>query len=178
MRRLFLLFAAGAVIGGLGYPDNPPPAHTGGFGEPTCLACHFDGDLNPPGGRLRTEGLEEKPDSAGRYVLEVVLENDAMERAGFQLAARFADGRQAGMLEAVDERVVVDTAAGVQYARHALAGTYPEHEGEARWTVAWQAPLEPAGVVFHIAANAANGDASEFGDAIYQLEQHLNDGNP
>ena len=27
--------------------DAPPPAHTGGFGEPTCLTCHF-GDANDP----------------------------------------------------------------------------------------------------------------------------------
>src|SRR5690606_8758969 len=53
-----LLVAAAGVR--LPYPDRPPPAHTGGFGEPTCQQCHFDAPLNDPGGALYVEGLPER----------------------------------------------------------------------------------------------------------------------
>ena len=73
-----------------------------------------------------------------------------------------------------DERVQAVTAAdGVTYAQHTEAGSALTRPGTASWTVEWRPPATaaPAGgataVVFHAAANAANDDASEFGDFIY-----------
>ena len=37
----------------------------------------------------------------------------------------------------------------------------------ASWTIAWISPTTGGSVAFHVAANAANDDASEFGDFIY-----------
>jgi hypothetical protein len=92
-----------------------------------------------------------------------------MLRAGFQLAARFADGTPAGALAPRDERSVViwDSVSHVGYIEHNLAGT--ALSGDAgRWIVRWTAPGNARGVVvFNVAGNAANDDDSPLGDFIY-----------
>ena len=170
LKYVLPLFVPVLFAGVQRFPDAPPPAHTGGFGEPTCLLCHFDGELNPPGGRLSLMGLEEDFVPGKRHQLNVLLDKDDMERAGFQLAIRYADGRQAGTLSPLDTRVDVDTSEGVQYAQHTLEGVMPLEQGRAQWVIEWLAPQDTAGIVVHLAANAADGDESPFGDAIYQQE--------
>lgn len=166
----------------------PPPAHTGGFGEPTCRECHFEGEANAPGGSLEIAGLPAAYEPGASYEVAVVLRRPDMERAGFQLAARFASGpaagRQAGDLQPLDGRAEVvrhRRPAGpeaVQYARHTPAGTALTKDAEeAVWPLLWTAPPTPAGgvaeVAFHAAANAANYDDSEFGDLIYTAAASL-----
>ena len=156
------------------YSDGPPPAHTGGFGEPTCAACHLPPDP-PAEGRLEIEGVPSAYRPGGRYRLAVVLEDPALERGGFELSARTPGGEQAGTLRAVDERVEVVSGepGAVEYARQSAAGVRP---GDPRrspprieWRLLWIAPDgEPAPEVrFHAAANAANYDDSELGDTPY-----------
>ncbi|MFL5384262.1 MAG: choice-of-anchor V domain-containing protein [Longimicrobiaceae bacterium] len=161
-----------------GFPDAPPPAHTGGFGEPTCRACHFDGELNEEGGGLTLGGVPAAYRPGERYRITVTLRRGEMKRGGFELAARFtegaAPGRQAGSLRAVDERVRVTegTRSGVQYATQARPGVQLTEAGRIEWVVEWTAPAAAAGpVVFHAAANAANGDESQFGDLVYTATQ-------
>lgn len=71
-------------------------------------------------------------------------------------------------------RVAVDTAdsSDVQYAHHTLAGA-DVSGAETSWSVQWTAP-EAAGdsVRVHVSANAANDDASEFGDDVYTTRAH------
>ena len=165
-----------AVLGGGGRVrrDGPPPAHTGGFGEPTCRQCHFDSQLNAPGGELVLRGLPDRYVAGQSYELTLLLRRAGMLRGGFQLAARFADGRavgtQAGSLEPMDSLVAVvrDTTA-VQYLEHTRAGTaLTPGSDSARWTFRWAAPASASGaVIFHVAANAANDDDSPLGDYIY-----------
>jgi hypothetical protein len=95
-----LLTLAGlAALAGAGaagaYLDAPPVAHTGGFGEPTCAACHRGAPLDDAGGSLT---LTAPPEHAAgeEHFLEVRLTRAGMERAGFQLSARFAEGARAG----------------------------------------------------------------------------------
>jgi hypothetical protein len=161
-----------------GFPDAPPPAHTGGFGEPTCRACHFDGELNEEGGGLALGGVPAAYRPGERYRISVTLRRGEMQRGGFELAARFAEGtaagRQAGSLRALDERVRVTegTRSGVQYATQARPGIQLGQAGRIEWVVEWTAPAAAAGaVVFHAAANAANGDESQFGDLVYTATQ-------
>jgi hypothetical protein len=161
-----------------GFPDAPPPAHTGGFGEPTCRACHFDGELNEEGGGLALGGVPAAYRAGERYRITVTLRRGEMERGGFQLAARFAEGsaagRQAGSLRALDERVKVTegTRGGVQYASQTRPGIQLTQAGRIEWVVEWTAPAAAAGpVVFHAAANAGNGDESQFGDFVYTTVQ-------
>ena len=166
-----------------GNAEGSPPGHTGGFGEPTCRACHFDAPEEPEAGALIVDGVPAVYRPGAEYAITVTLRDPRLERSGFQLAARFAGeetgagaaggaegGRQAGRLLASSPRVEV-VAHGdppVLYARQTLDGATPSVRGEASWTVRWLAPPEPAGpVLFHAAANAGNDDDSELGDAVH-----------
>ncbi len=168
------LVLAGASLGSGAVPlfkTGPPPAHTGGFGEPTCRACHSDAGLNEPGGELQITGAPAAYEPGRDYQLEVVLRRAGMLRAGFQLAARFEQGTPAGVFAPGDARstVIWDTLSHVSYIEHNLSGT--ALVGAAgRWAVRWTAP--PPGdargvVVFNAAGNAANDDDSPLGDFIY-----------
>lgn len=172
-----------------GSSDGPLPGFTGGFGEPTCHACHFDAPEDPGAGELVLAGVPGAYAPGAEYALTVTLRDPRLERAGFQLTARFAGeeggpaaGRQAGRLLAPEPLTgsSVDSGAGprvevvehrdppVLYARQTREGSSPVAAHEAVWTVRWIAPDEPAGpVAFHAAANAANHDDSEFGDVIH-----------
>ena len=172
------LLAAAAPDEGHGrYPDRAPPAHTGGFGEPSCRQCHFDGEPEAPDGQLTVAGVPEVYRPGGTYRVTVRVAKPEMLVGGFQLAARFAEGplrgKQAGSLRALDGRaqVVVDSASGVQYASHTKPGTEQTAHWAAEWALEWTAPAEASGpVVFHAAANAANGDESQLGDFVYLKE--------
>lgn len=155
------------------YPENPPVAHTGGFGEPTCHACHFDGELNDGGADLSLLGIESNYALKERYILHIVLTRADMEEAGFQLAIRDSSGRQAGALYSSDDRVAIDESDGIQYARHSSEGTSINKTDTSMWTLNWMAPDTVQKVFIHLSANAANGDDSEFGDAIYHIEHIL-----
>lgn len=159
---------------GTGYSDGPPPAHTGGFGEPTCHRCHFDRPINDGAGSLTLSGLPDAYTPGATYSVAVQLTRSGMRRAGFQLAARFASGahagRQAGSLSAVDEATEVRRhgVPAIEYAQHANAGAAVASPGRARWIVEWRAPGEAiAPVILHFVGNAGDGDASELDDFIY-----------
>lgn len=158
------------------YAANPPLAHTGGFGEPTCRACHFGQPLNASGGSLAVTGLPDTYVPGKRYRLTLRLHRPDLGRGGFELTARFPDGTQAGSLRAADEGATVTTidTSGVQYAHHTPAGTEPAAPDTARWTLEWTAPPSGGLVVIHAATNAANFDASAFGDFIYTAQRQSN----
>jgi len=176
--------AAAAVLAGLligpgiaSYLDGPPPAHTGGFGEPSCYGCHFDNDLDAAPGTLTLGGLPEAYQAGGRYRLTLTLTRPETQSAGFQLATRFANGpnrgEQAGALRPLDDRSTVrrDPDSSLEYAQHVEAGTAVDEAGTAVWHLEWTAPDAVVPVAVHASANASNGDRSEFGDFVYQLEQ-------
>ena len=170
----FLSVAGLGALAALGaaFRDAPPPAYTGGFGEPTCRACHADAPLNEASGTLAIDGIPDRYQPGRTYELEVTLRRDGMRRAGFELAARLADGEragtQAGVVAPTDDRTVValDSATRVAYLTHTLAGTSVAPGGTGRWTFRWTAP-DAGAVAFHVAANAANDDDSPLGDFIY-----------
>lgn len=186
MSRLFLavlLFGPGLLAGGglvwipapespsaAPYAEHPPLGHTGGFGEPTCQACHFGGKGNGGDGTLAVGGLPDTVRPGRSYRLSVQLVA-SMKRAGFMLAVRCPDGTQAGRLSPLDTaRVAVHTAdsTDVQYAHHTLEGTSLPGQNQSTWALRWRAPETPGdSAVVHVSANAANDDASEFGDEIY-----------
>lgn len=172
-----VLAAAPAVLAGAAllaqgrYVTGPPPGHTGGFGEPTCYACHYDAEPNTGPGSLALHGLEAGYEPGATRRITIELASPGMRRGGFELAARFATGpaagQQAGTLRALDERAAITDSAGVQYAHHVEAGIDLVAPDTARWVLEWTAPEEGGDVVFHIAANAANDDLSPFGDLIF-----------
>jgi hypothetical protein len=154
---------------------NPPLAHSGGFGEPTCRKCHIEYELNDTAGVVLIEGLPARWTAAERYVVTVSLLHPALVVAGFQLSARYEDGeragRQAGRFMPTDTLVTtaIDTISNVQFAFHTTAGAVlGAQKGRAVWSFDWIAPAEEGGaVVFHVAANAANDDFSDLGDFIF-----------
>ncbi|MEL7833114.1 choice-of-anchor V domain-containing protein [Fodinibius sp. Rm-B-1B1-1] len=155
------------------YPEHLTGAFTGGFGEETCRSCHFDYDLNPGGGSLSLSGIPEKLLEGETVEIKIKVEHDELGAAGFQLSARYEDGSQAGEFMIEDDRLMFSDAVpdSLQYVQHSSEGTKPSQENKNSWTVRWAVPDNPKGfVIFNIAANAANGDQSEFGDYIYTRE--------
>lgn len=161
MRSLLLALSLMPATAGA-YGDGPPPAHTGGFGEPDCSACHFAPPAHAGGAGLQIEGVPAHYRMGERYRLDVTLEADGLRQGGFSLSARVEQGAQAGEFMP-GEDVRPQSASGVVYVGHAT----PAKGLPAHWTLQWKAPAQCAGAVhFHAAANAANGDDSALGDAV------------
>jgi hypothetical protein len=157
-----------------GRAEGPEPGFTGGFGEPTCTSCHFDSPAEPAAGGLVLEGVPERYAPGEEYTLRLTLRDPGLARAGFQLAARFAEGpaagRQAGGLAAggPGAEVVEHGEPPLLYARQTSEGSRLVASHKASWTLRWRAPAETgAPVVFHAAANAGNDDDSELGDVVH-----------
>src|SRR5690606_1235812 len=97
------------------------------------------------------------------------LRRPGLAAAGFQLSARTPDGLNAGTWHWPDSLIQSLQQNGIIYLAHRQAGTTPVAPGRAEWVVHWTAPDTTTSVHFHLSANAANGDASEFGDFPYRL---------
>jgi hypothetical protein len=164
------------------YAEGAPPGFSGGFKEDSCHACHFHAEVNAPGGRVSIEGVPERFAAGARYTLTVTLTRTGMKRAGFQLSARFKDGgAQAGSLApgpTERDRLTVERQGGVQYAGHKKAGSAVGTADAARWTIEWTAPDRGSPVIFHVAANAADGDDSTDGDFVYTDSREAVADNP
>jgi hypothetical protein len=170
------LFASAALFVSLapsvsGYAEGAPAGFSGGFTEPSCHACHFHEELNSGSGRITIEGLPGAFVAGGRYPLTITLARSEMKLAGFQLTARFKeDGMQAGALapDAGQEmRIRIEVQSDVQYANQRREGTSPAPSGMAQWSLVWTAPNTRGPVLFHVAANAADGDETAEGDYIH-----------
>lgn len=160
------------------YPEHLTGTFTGGFGEQTCRSCHFDYDLNPDDGHLSVSGISGSISEGESIEIMIRIEREALGRAGFQLSARYADGKQAGNFNlGEDDRIMFSNAVpdSLEYIQHSNNGSKPLKANNTSWTVTWEAPESLAGpVIFNLAANAANGDQSEFGDFIYTKEIKVN----
>ena len=181
IRALILLsFAAFVAAAGANarapFADSPPSGHTGGFGEPTCAECHAFGTDNASAASVEIDGLPDAYEPGETYALTIRVRHPAMRRAGFQLAARVAEGptmgTQAGAFSVTMAGIRITQAKdGVAYAQHDGA-PFVEAGDSSVWHVMWTAPAEAcASVAFHAAANAADGDASPFGDDILLFER-------
>ena len=171
LAALLVATAAGA------YSDGPPPAHTGGFQEPTCLRCHADNPVDDPLGAATILGLPEAFEPGKTYELLVAITRPGLLRAGFQLAARSLNAdssvTQAGTFRVTRPALTVARHEGIEYLQHTLDGSQVARPDTAVWTLEWRAPLETSTVTFHLAANATNDDASELGDFIYLVERAI-----
>lgn len=156
------------------YPEHLTGAFTGGFGEPNCRSCHFDYELNPPGGSLSISGISENISSGRTMDITITVRRKELGRAGFQFTARFENGEQAGQFILGDSEQLGFTKAGndsLQYIQHTALGSRVSDKGKNSWVVRWKSPqVKEGAVIFNVAANAANGDQSEFGDYIFVKE--------
>ena len=175
----YALAVAAVVLGGIplvlyASASDVVPARTGGFGEMTCQQCHWENPLNEPAGRLTLDGIPESYTPGEQYLITVTLARPSIGRAGFQLSARedvmaMNAGADAGVLGPTDAslQTVKDDAKRVTYIQHTRSATVPSEPGVRKWRVQWTAPHTRVPVVFHVAANASNDDASPLGDFIY-----------
>lgn len=173
---------AQAATRATGYAEGAPVGFSGGFGEPSCHACHFDAELNAGPGRLAIAGVPDRFTPGRQYLLTVTLTTPGMRLGGFQLTARRTEGgAQAGSLAAGSddrERVRIDVQGGVQYVSQRRTGTSLASAGTATWTLMWTAPAGGASVVFHVAANAGDGDETAEGDFVYTANLESAPGRP
>jgi len=153
------------------YPDGAPAGFSGGFKEDSCLACHFSQEPNAAPGRVSIDGAPAAYQSGQRYTITITLHRAGMKIAGFQLTARFKEnGAQAGELapaSADHARVGISDDGKVKYAGQKKEGSLLGDPGIARWSVEWTGPSGGGAVIFHVAANAADGDGTTGGDYIY-----------
>jgi hypothetical protein len=163
-----------------GYADGAPAGFSGGFTEQSCDACHFHAPPNSGPGRLAIEGVPDRFVAGESYKVTISLVQPGIKLAGFQLTARFKDdGSQAGTLAKdppSDTRIGIEAQSGIQYAgqrREGAAVIVPEGS---RWPVIWTAPSATRTVVFHVAANAANGDERADGDYVYTVTRESQSG--
>jgi len=157
------------------YPDHLDGAYTGGFGEPTCQACHFDYEVNNDRGLVTLQNLDDTYEPGASYELKVRVESDHLRNGGFQLTARHPDGSQAGRFFWDGDRVTLTPTISdeVTYVQHAEGGTAPTNERSVSWNLTWKAPASESPVIFNVAGNAGNADDSAFGDFIYVEEIQL-----
>ena len=103
------------------------------------------------------------------------LISPAAPQTSFEIAARFASGKQkgkqAGTWKPLDTRVQLIPGAVdkvLTFVQHNLTGSRVAATGANTWTIEWTAPqTPPAPVQFNVAANASNNDDSPLGDYIY-----------
>jgi hypothetical protein len=156
------------------HAKRPPAGFTGGFGEGTCAFCHIGNDVNAYDGYVRLEGLPETYEPGRAYVLTVELSAEETSVAGFELAARYADGSgrgaDAGSVAPVDTRTAVSDSLGVSYIHQSEEGWTTDDPNGSRWAVQWSAPESGDPVAIHVAANSGNGDDSPLGDLIYTTD--------
>ena len=156
--------------GSTAHPDAPPPAHTGGFGEPTCHVCHAEYPLDTESIRVTLVGVPAAAEPGSVHRVAVLLRASGTVSAGFQLATRGPDGRQAGRLRAVDPRVTVTSAVTpggeVQFAHQSAEGTGQDEREESMWTLEWVAPADPIDVTWSVSGTSGNGDNSPYGDLV------------
>lgn len=145
--------------------DAPPPAHTGGFGEPTCLICHSGNDPNDTRGSLKIDAPASYT-SGATYRIRVRLRHPELRAGGFEASIRDRSGLQAGQIVIDTSQTGVTSFGEVLYVHHRRATTKAAGDS-IEWTFAWTAPDGTDDVTIHVAANAADDDDSPLGDFIF-----------
>lgn len=175
MRRLWLAGAIASASLALpspasAFPEGALLGHTGGFGEESCAACHFGGAQGEESG-VRLEGLDAyAPGERYRFFMRVI-DPDA-DVAGFQLSARFEDGRNAGTLSVITQAGQTGELDNIIYASH--SAPQPLEGGEAVWQLEWVAPDGAAQpVIIHAASVSGADDQSPIGDNVLTLELRI-----
>src|SRR5437867_12135250 len=99
MKRILIpvtAFLISLPIAASAFKEGPYPNVTGGFGEQSCHLCHLDNPVNAPGGSVALEGVPASFAQGQTYPITVTISREGMRRGGFEIAARFASGRQRG----------------------------------------------------------------------------------
>jgi hypothetical protein len=153
------------------YSGGAPAGRTGAPGERTCndAGCHSSFGLDAGPGVLSIDAPTTY--TPGEPLeLTVRLDQDGIDRFGFQVTVRDANDAVAGRFELVGEGQTQFASAAEEHVTHTASGT--NQADVATWAVRWLAPDEGIGpVTFYVAGNAANADNSSLGDYIYTTTQ-------
>jgi hypothetical protein len=172
--------STGPIPGATGVPAG------GGFpAELTCASseCHGPGEANPDTlGKLELVGVPPNYASGEHYRLTLKFTHPTAMRWGFELTAVATQTmRGAGDFAPVPNDAstqrVTDEVTGRVYIEHGAQGraaTGIGSKGMFSWQFDWIAPTMDSGeVAFYASGNAANGDGSPGGDAIYSSGKPL-----
>ena len=149
---------------------GPPPDRSGVSGV-TCStsACHNDFPANVGGGSVSITGLPEEWTPGVTYPLQVSVSHSGASLYGFQMTGVDSNGAQAGGFVIGTGTALQSGSAGgntIEHIQHSFATT------NSMFSFSWTAPgaSSTGAVKFNVAANAANGSFSRFGDFIYSTE--------
>src|SRR5262245_24448206 len=177
---LFILFGLnGSPVDA--FSSGPPTSRTGAPAlgsfpaEPTCTACHTSFALNSGPGTLAITGLPTNYSPNQEVTVTVTITQTQRALFGFESTVLDDQGQKAGDLVITDAartqlRSGTGNFAARQYIEHTSAGTAPNGTDQNSWTFKWKAPAQSMGrVTFYVAGNAANGNGSNQGDFIYNV---------
>ncbi|MFM2207942.1 MAG: hypothetical protein RL213_1917, partial [Bacteroidota bacterium] len=163
----FALLTAGTMS------DNGKAGNTGSPGELTCTDCHNSYAINTGIGSVSLSGITGSQYNPGQlYNLKVTVRYAGRALFGVGLEALNAAGADGGRLIITDPaRTQIKTATVSGNVRrnlvHQLNGGARADSME--FNFAWRAPYKGAGTVtFYFCGVAANANASESGDYVYQ----------
>ena len=161
------------------FRGGTPPGFTGAPGEETCfsLGCHRTSDatliedsqsisINFSAGAQYQPGVRQSLTLSIADPIGVVF--------GFQATARSADNAAAGDLMSTNASTRVEAANGAQYVGNNLI---PREDGV--FSFDWIPPASDVGpVTFYLAATAADGERSRFGDRTHVQSITINPAAP
>ena len=150
--------AALLPVAALALPDGAPWSEAGNSGG-ACTSCHFDSTPIENSPALSVAGFEGPVRVGETYSLTVQFRPDGAQLAGFLASFQGSNG-QAGVMAAEDGLEAQDSAVRSTIAKDVA-------DRSAQWNFRWTAPEQPASVILHLAAIAANDDASPLGDTVH-----------
>lgn len=150
-----LAAAALVPVAAPAFPDGAPWDAIDDPGA-ACTSCHFGGDLVADSSALTLEGAEGPLLPGETYAFTLRFAPEDAGRLGFLAAFEPGDGPSS-----------IEPGEGVEARGAAVRSLAAVPAAEGVWTFRWTAPPVPGRVAIHIAANAADGDASPFGDTIH-----------
>lgn len=155
--------------------SGPSPSHTDAPGEDNCTSCHVSYPVNSGSGSVVISGLPHDYLPGEQYPVSVTVSDPFGVIWGFQLTAIDSLGSRAGVFTIppppADRLQILSSfvnSSPRDYVEHTSNGTMPTVFGSNTWDFTWTAPQTRVGrISFFAAGNAANSNASPFGDYIY-----------
>lgn len=157
---------AGVVLLGLIYvspaaahPDGAPWGSADPQAKESCASCHFDSAAVMESNSITFSGGGRSFKAGQSYSMVLIFEKNGFAKAGFLVSASagtFSNPR--------DWKIEIGNA------QARSSSPQDSTDGRVLWDIEWHAPEtldEIDDIIFHLAVNAANDDASPLGDEIH-----------
>ena len=156
MRVVVAMLAVGLALAGSAsaFPNGAPWGSANPKVQPNCSSCHFDEEAVTESGAIVLSGLPDHAVGGEVYDLTLKLKMPVEGATGFLISAN----NGAFSAQRPD----------LEFRGSEIRSISPSAGSEVQWTFTWAAPASwEKPVVFEIGVNAANDDASPFGDEIH-----------